>query len=63
MTNLLLLINYFPLLLMPLVQFSSMSDQGTRIVIYNLWEDDQGELELDFGADIHVSLTLLLHLL
>ncbi|XP_008790787.2 protein MICRORCHIDIA 7-like [Phoenix dactylifera] len=36
-----------------LQQFSSMSDQGTRIVIYNLWEDDQGELELDFGADIH----------
>ncbi|KAG1363538.1 Protein MICRORCHIDIA 4 [Cocos nucifera] len=36
-----------------LQQFSSMSYQGTRIVIYNLWEDDQGELELDFGADIH----------
>nr|XP_010943767.3 protein MICRORCHIDIA 7 [Elaeis guineensis] len=36
-----------------LEQFSSMSHQGTRIVIYNLWEDDQGELELDFGADIH----------
>ncbi|XP_058093063.1 protein MICRORCHIDIA 7-like [Magnolia sinica] len=34
-----------------LLQFSSMNDQGTRIVIYNLWEDDQRELELDFGAD------------
>lgn len=34
-----------------LQQFSSMKDQGTRIIIYNLWEDDQGELELDFDAD------------
>ncbi|THU55664.1 hypothetical protein C4D60_Mb11t08950 [Musa balbisiana] len=36
-----------------LQQFSSVKDQGTRIVIYNLWEDDQGELELDFDADEH----------
>ncbi|KAJ6845997.1 protein MICRORCHIDIA 4-like [Iris pallida] len=36
-----------------LQQFNSMSEQGTRIVIYNLWEDDQGELELDFSADKH----------
>ncbi|KAG0485714.1 hypothetical protein HPP92_009793 [Vanilla planifolia] len=34
-----------------LQQFSSMSDHGTRILIYNLWEDDQGKLELDFDAD------------
>ncbi|EHA8588303.1 protein MICRORCHIDIA 7 [Cocos nucifera] len=36
-----------------LQQFSSMKDQGTRIIIYNLWEDDQGELELDFDVDKH----------
>ncbi|OAY68335.1 MORC family CW-type zinc finger protein 3 [Ananas comosus] len=36
-----------------LQQFSSLKDQGTRIVIYNLWEDDQGELELDFYTDKH----------
>ncbi|KAG8063899.1 hypothetical protein GUJ93_ZPchr0004g39167 [Zizania palustris] len=36
-----------------LEQFSSIKEQGTRIVIYNLWEDDEGELELDFDADIH----------
>ncbi|XP_020088409.1 protein MICRORCHIDIA 4-like [Ananas comosus] len=36
-----------------LQQFNSMTDQGTRIVIYNLWEDDEGELELDFVADEH----------
>ncbi|THG05877.1 hypothetical protein TEA_030101 [Camellia sinensis var. sinensis] len=34
-------------------QFSQMEDHGTRIIIYNLWEDDQGQLELDFDADPH----------
>ncbi|KAI3435265.1 Morc6_S5 domain-containing protein [Psidium guajava] len=34
-------------------QFSLMGDHGTRIIIYNLWEDDQGFLELDFDADPH----------
>ncbi|KAG0525295.1 hypothetical protein BDA96_06G043400 [Sorghum bicolor] len=36
-----------------LEQFSSMKDRGTRIIIYNLWEDDQGDLELDFDAEVH----------
>ncbi|XP_062225341.1 protein MICRORCHIDIA 7-like [Phragmites australis] len=36
-----------------LEQFSSMKEQGTRIIIYNLWEDDQGQLELDFDDDVH----------
>lgn len=31
-----------------------MRAHGTRIIIYNLWEDDQGQLELDFDADPHV---------
>ncbi|XP_071742509.1 protein MICRORCHIDIA 7-like [Rutidosis leptorrhynchoides] len=34
-------------------QFDHMKDQGTRIIIYNLWEDDQGQLELDFDTDKH----------
>ncbi|KAJ8752612.1 hypothetical protein K2173_005501 [Erythroxylum novogranatense] len=34
-------------------QFSLMADHGTRIIIYNLWEDDGGLLELDFNADDH----------
>ncbi|KAL3655953.1 hypothetical protein CASFOL_000349 [Castilleja foliolosa] len=34
-------------------QFDFLSDQGTRIIIYNLWEDDQGLLELDFDTDPH----------
>lgn len=33
-----------------------MKDQGTRIIIYNLWEDDQEQLELDFDTDKHVCL-------
>ncbi|CAO2818298.1 unnamed protein product [Amaranthus hypochondriacus] len=36
-----------------LQQFNLMKDHGTRIVIYNLWEDDQGQLELDFSSDRH----------
>ncbi|XP_056686838.1 protein MICRORCHIDIA 7-like [Spinacia oleracea] len=34
-----------------LQQFNSIGYQGTIIVIYNLWEDDEGQLELDFGTD------------
>ncbi|KAL8256423.1 hypothetical protein R6Q59_031490 [Mikania micrantha] len=34
-----------------LKQFDNMKDHGTCIIIYNLWEDDQGQLELDFDTD------------
>ncbi|CAI8619335.1 unnamed protein product [Vicia faba] len=34
-------------------QFNLLKDQGTRVIIYNLWEDDQGQLELDFEDDPH----------
>jgi hypothetical protein len=38
------------------VQFAGMKQQGTGIIVlYNLWEDDQGQLELDFDADQYVS--------
>ncbi|GMN49311.1 hypothetical protein TIFTF001_018468 [Ficus carica] len=36
-----------------LQQFNSMKEYGTRIVIYNLWEDDEEQLELDFDVDSH----------
>lgn len=36
-----------------LEQFKGMSYQGTRIIVYNLWEDEQGSLELDFMANPH----------
>ncbi|XP_031475527.1 protein MICRORCHIDIA 4-like [Nymphaea colorata] len=34
-----------------LQEISLLQDHGTRIIIYNLWEDDLGELELDFDTD------------
>ncbi|KAK9073594.1 hypothetical protein SSX86_007918 [Deinandra increscens subsp. villosa] len=36
-----------------LKQFDHMKDQGTCIIIYNLWEDDGEQLELDFDTDNH----------
>eukprot|EP00249_Psilotum_nudum_P016985 c26093_g1_i1 orf=1048-3555(+) len=32
-------------------QFKGMKHRGTRIIVYNLWEDDQGQLELDCDTD------------
>ncbi|KAH0863978.1 hypothetical protein HID58_081189, partial [Brassica napus] len=34
-------------------QFDLLEEQGTQIVIYNLWDDDEGKLELDFDTDGH----------
>lgn len=34
-------------------QFYMMKTQGTRIIIYNLWEDDEGNLELDLDSERH----------
>ncbi|KAL6143909.1 hypothetical protein ACLB2K_054604 [Fragaria x ananassa] len=34
-------------------QFRMMKQQGTRIIIYNLWEDDEGNLELDLDSEAH----------
>ncbi|XP_050371866.1 protein MICRORCHIDIA 7-like [Argentina anserina] len=36
-----------------LQQFKLFRGHGTLIVIYNLWEDDEGHLELDFDTDPH----------
>ncbi|KAL8520227.1 hypothetical protein ACS0TY_010949 [Phlomoides rotata] len=34
-----------------LQQFEFLKEQGTRIIIYNLWEDEEGSPELDFDTD------------
>ncbi|KAF5190524.1 Microrchidia-like protein [Thalictrum thalictroides] len=34
-----------------LKQFDNMGHHGTKVIIYNLWFNDDGELELDFGSD------------
>lgn len=44
----------FMLLFFSNFQFNLLKDQGTRVIIYNLWEDDQGQLELDFDEDPNV---------
>ncbi|CAI9263111.1 unnamed protein product [Lactuca saligna] len=36
-----------------LQQFDFINIQGTRIIIYNIWEDEEGQLELDFDTDPH----------
>lgn len=33
--------------------FKGMKSQGTKIIVFNLWEDDQGQLELDFDTNRH----------
>ncbi|KAI3520404.1 hypothetical protein L1887_09802 [Cichorium endivia] len=33
--------------------FNFLNDQGTHIIIYNIWEDEEGQLELDFDTDPH----------
>ncbi|KAG6653855.1 protein MICRORCHIDIA 7-like [Carya illinoinensis] len=36
-----------------LKQFDFLNHHGTRIIIYNLWDDDGGSLELDLDTDQH----------
>lgn len=52
-------LSFFPVIILVMfsffmLQFNFMKDQGTRIVMYNLWEDDEGKLEMDFDSDPHV---------
>ena len=35
-------------------QFQDVQPHGTRVIVYNLWLNDDGELELDFEADKQV---------
>lgn len=35
-------------------QFDDIGPHGTKIVIYNLWLNDDGDLELDFSSDPEV---------
>ncbi|GKC13355.1 microrchidia 6-like protein isoform X1 [Tanacetum coccineum] len=32
-------------------KFETVSSHGTRVVIYNLWQDEDGNMELDFESD------------
>ncbi|KAF3341586.1 MORC family CW-type zinc finger protein 3 [Carex littledalei] len=32
-------------------QFDGIGDHGTKIIVYNLWHNDDGNMELDFNSD------------
>lgn len=34
-----------------LEQFDDMGEHGTKIIVYNLWFNDDGDMELDFNSD------------
>lgn len=38
-----------------LIQFDDMGDHGTKIIVFNLWFNDDGDMELDFNSDKKVS--------
>ena len=42
-----------------LIQFDDMGDHGTKIIVFNLWLNDDGDMELDFNSDKKVSWPLL----
>ncbi|KAK4264356.1 hypothetical protein QN277_025548 [Acacia crassicarpa] len=54
MTNLALLLMWSPYSSEPelLKQFEDIGPHGTKVIIYNLWFNDDGNLELDFDKDL-----------
>jgi hypothetical protein len=44
-------------------QFDGIGYHGTKIIIFNLWFNDDGNLELDFDTDPEVVVFVLLILL
>jgi len=43
------------------IQFQDVGSHGTKVVVYNLWMNDDGLLELDFEDDDEVSVHIFLH--
>lgn len=50
----LLMVSKFLFFLQFLGQFDDIGNQGTKIIIYNLWYTDDGTMELDFESDPQV---------
>jgi hypothetical protein len=40
--------------ILSLIQFDDMGEHGTKIIVYNLWFNDDGDMELDFNSDTKV---------
>ena len=38
-----------------MTQFDDMGEHGTKIIVFNLWFNDDGDMELDFISDEKVS--------
>jgi hypothetical protein len=38
-----------------LIQFDDIGEHGTKIIVFNLWFNDDGDMELDFNSDKKVS--------
>jgi hypothetical protein len=38
-----------------LKQFDDIGEHGTKIIVFNLWFNDDGDMELDFNSDKKVS--------
>jgi hypothetical protein len=51
------------ILFFTLWQFDGIGYHGTKIIIFNLWFNDDGNLELDFDTDPEVVFFVLLILL
>jgi len=34
-----------------MTQFDDMGEHGTKIIVFNLWFNDDGDMELDFISD------------
>ena len=37
------------------VQFNDIGHHGTKVIVFNLWYNDDGDMELDFESDPKVS--------
>lgn len=34
-----------------MIQFDDIGEHGTKIIVFNLWFNDDGDMELDFNSD------------
>jgi hypothetical protein len=41
------------------IQFQDVGSHGTKVIVYNLWMNDDGLLELDFEDDDEVSVHII----
>lgn len=52
----------YNILILLVLQFEDVGSHGTKVLIYNLWMNDDGLLELDFDDDDEVPIISILFL-